>query len=63
MVASNFFVTRKEGKKATGTVQLTADSASVRIPLGTRFDISGTVFTVAKTIITMLAPIDSTDTI
>lgn len=41
LVASNFFITRKEGVKAHGTVTLQLDRAAVQLSAGLVFDVNG----------------------
>ena len=60
LVASNYFVTRKQGSYATGIVTITCDSSEVRVNASTGFMIDGAPFTTDKTCIATLNPLEDT---
>ena len=62
-VASNYFVTRKQGSYATGVVTLTCSQAEVRINTDTNFLVDSHSFSTQKTYIATLSPAESTDTV
>lgn len=63
LVASNYFVQRKQGDYATGIVTLTCNISQTRINNGAGFVVDGHSFAAAKTYIATLAPGEDTDTL
>lgn len=61
MVASNYFVTRMQGGKATGTVAARCSTASIRVPQGVTFVIDGYQFINPKTVISSAQPAEDTE--
>lgn len=62
-VASNYFVQRRSGMRATVSVYMTASSSTVVIRPTSSFSIAGTLFAVPKTLICTTSPQQSTATI
>lgn len=63
IVASNYFVTRKQGTYAKGVVTLTCTASSVRVTKGAQFTIDGHIFVTQKTTIASVNPLQDTEDI
>lgn len=63
IVASNYFVTRKQGTYAKGVVTLTCTASSVRVTKGAQFTIDGHIFVTQKTTIASVSPLQDTEDI
>lgn len=61
MVASNYFVTRKQGSYATGVVTITCNTSEVRVNALSDFMVDSNQFSTVKTYIATMAPIDNTE--
>lgn len=63
IVASNYFVTRRQGTYAKGVVTLTCTASSVRVTKGAQFTIDGHIFVTQKTTIASISPLQDTEDI
>lgn len=63
LVASNYFVTRKQGSHATGVITLTCSQSQIRVNAGAGFMIDSHIFDTSKAYIATMSPIESTDDI
>lgn len=60
LVASNYFVSRKQGSYATGVVTLTCNTTEVRVNALSDFMVDANQFSTAKTYIATLSPAEDT---
>lgn len=56
-IASNYFVYRKTGIQAKGTLTLNCSQAQIRVPKGTLFEVDGYNFITQKTCIATVSPL------
>ena len=63
IVASNYFVQRKQGQYARGVITATCTATPVRIPQGSQFSVDGHIFETEKTVIASFSPLQDTENV